>query len=47
MTEFKEAKRSGALRDINTALDKSELAKTPSERSQAMADLARAIAKPR
>lgn len=47
LDEWKEAKRSGAIKDINAALDQSALAKTPGERSRAMANLARAISKPR
>lgn len=47
MENIKEAKRSGVLDDINKALDKSEAAKTPQERSAAMLELVRAVSRPR
>ena len=47
LVEWKEAKRTGAIRDINAALDMSAVAKTPEERSRAMLDLVRAVSKPR
>lgn len=45
--QFKEAKRMGVINDINAALDKSEAATTPQERSRAMLDLVRAVSRPR
>jgi len=47
MDQWGEAKRQGVLNDINAALDKSEVAKTPQERSRAMLELVRAVSKPR
>jgi len=47
VNQFQEAKRQGVINDINTALDKSEAAKTPQERSRAMLDLVRAVSRPR
>lgn len=47
MDQWGEAKRQGVLNEINAALDKSETAKTPQERTRAMLDLVRAVSKPR
>jgi hypothetical protein len=47
MDQWTEAKRQGVLNDINAALDKSETAKTPQERTRAMLDLVRAVSRPR
>lgn len=47
VAQYETMKKEGTLNEIHSAIDQSEVAKTPQERSAAMLRLVRAVARPR